>query len=152
MRSTLLILSLVFATFPLAQANNTKPAVYSWKDDKGVTHFGQRPPESVKATIVTKRRFLDDNEKAAQEAISAEWKDGDAKQEPDSRKAKIEAYEVTRIDPDRCAAAKKNLSMLSANGHIRVTETDGSKRNLDLDEKDAKIAEMHQAIAESCEE
>lgn len=153
MRSSLLIISVCITLSAPSFAN--KHSVYSWVDEKGVTHFGQRPPQDSDAVLVKKAAFQDPEEaETPQGAIGAVWPSDDQEQanEQSDRQATIRAKEVARLDLERCNAAIKNLEALTSQRQVRTMNPDGSSRLLETHERQEKISEMNQAMEESCKD
>lgn len=151
MRSQLIIISVCLTL--AAQSFANKHSVYSWVDDKGVTHFGQRPPQDSDAVLVQKARYQDPEDETAtepNEAIGAVWSDDEQEKLQRERQAKIQAAEVARLDLERCNAAIKNLEALTSQRQVRTMTEEGGSRLLEPHEREAKIKEMNQAIEESC--
>lgn len=113
--------------------------VYTWKDEKGITHYGERPPLNTDVRQVkTRAGYTTEDATASASSSSA----------PSLASA---AQELSRqVDAERCAAARYNLQVLTQGSRIRVPDESGEIRFLGDDEKAQKIAEMEQIINDSC--
>lgn len=139
----------LFATCALALcATNTMAAkgkVYTWTDDKGVVHYGERPPKDSQAALVKTRSGHSDPT-----PIPAPAAPNGASQTTSQQDANIAAAKQLK-DPDRCSIARKNLEMLNTAARIRVPGDDGNLRVLTEGDKEKKRAAMQEIIDQACE-
>ena len=115
--------------------------VYTWKDEKGVTHYGQRPPMQSDAQMIkTRAGYTTDVDTASTSSASS------------VAPLQMAAQELARqIDKERCEAARHNKQLLAQGSRIRVPDENGQARFLEDDERSAKIAEMDTIISDSCQ-
>lgn len=115
--------------------------VYTWKDDKGVTHYGERPPINGDARMVkTRAGYTTDTESTSSAASSS------------AAPLQLASQELARqVDKERCEAARYNLQLLSQGSRIRVPDESGQVRFLGDDERNQKVADMEKIIRDSCE-
>ena len=136
---TTLILS--FTCYLLA-ANHAFAApgkVYKWTDEKGRTHFSERPPLGTQTEVVK-----------PQIGHSEPVNYGAAAPEKAKEEKKAEADKEALKDPERCDAARKNLDTLKTYTRIKIKGEDGEYRFLTPDEQTQKTNEAAKAIEESC--
>lgn len=144
MRRMILTSSLLLALSTTAMASQ----VYKWVDAQGVTHFGAQPPQGQQATSIN--TATPPPKPAEPEATATFDSDGDAQQEAIERKVKqqVAAQEVER--KKYCESVRTNLAQLENNPRVRV-EVDGEVRRLKEEERQQRIGEAKQAIAENCQ-
>lgn len=125
--------------------------VYKWVDEKGVTHYGERPPQGKKAQEVEQR--LANPGAAPGTAAQPGWKE----QELEFRRRRIEAeqaeakqkreQEALRRD---CNQARDQLAqMKAARGLYRLDEK-GERVFQSDEQRNATIARLERSIAEYC--
>jgi len=136
--ASLLATSTLVATSSLA-ADTTKAKVYTWTDDKGVIHYGERPPKDVNAKLVKTRTGHSEPVPQA------------APPKPEEAVAETQQQMQRVIDPERCELARKNLRTMDGHARIKVPDEQGNLRYLTEQEKAEKRQEMEQIVSESCE-
>lgn len=146
MRSRAAFLVLVALALPaMAQ-------VYKWVDEKGRTHYGEKPPEGVKATEVGAPTPPSDPA-----AKPADWKQKEleAKRNRIEREGKEskESARAQRNEADRarrCDDARRRLTMLQE--QIRLFDRNDKGEKVYLEDKDrpAAMERERRAIAENC--
>lgn len=120
--------------------------VYKWVDAQGVTHFGAQPPQGQAAETLNtavappKPSAAETTEPAAS---------GEAEQRSIDRKVKSEVAEQEAERGRFCTTLRTNLAQLQNNPRVRVEE-EGSMRRLNEDERQARISETRQKIADTC--
>lgn len=140
--STTLALSLSFALLFLASsyAFSVPGKVYKWTDEKGLVHYSERPPLGIQTEIVKP-------ETGHSEPVNY----GSPASEKAKDEKKADAGKSSQKDPERCAAARKNLDTLKTYARIKIKGDDGEYRFLTPDEQQQKTNEATKAIEESCE-
>jgi hypothetical protein len=116
-----------------------KDKVYTWTDEKGVVHYGERPPKDSQAALIKTRT-------GHSEPIPT----------PATNTAPQNATPAAAIanslkDPERCNVARKNLEVLNSVARIRAPGEDGNMRTLTEDDKVAQRATMQEIIDQACE-
>jgi len=115
--------------------------VYTWKDENGVTHYGERPPKEANAKMVRARTGHSD-------PVPQEIEQNGHQESASEASTDI----ATRLkDPERCNAARKNMELLNGNVRIKTPDEQGVLRYITEEERQAKYEETRVAIAESCE-
>jgi Domain of unknown function (DUF4124) len=130
-----LLLGLVFTslmTSPLVFADK----IYSWVDDKGVTHYGENPPKDTPARQLNARTGHSD---------PVEYGNGEK-----DETAKAKAATGPQPSEERCETARKNLQVLSTNPRVKATDKNGENRYMTPEEMQAQVETMEQIIAEEC--
>ncbi|NQD96241.1 DUF4124 domain-containing protein [Pseudomonas sp. CrR25] len=144
MRRTILTSSLLLALSATAMASQ----VYKWVDAQGVTHFGAQPPQDQQVTTVntaappparvepkpapTFESIADPEQAAINEKV---------KQEVAAKEAERKKY---------CESVRSNLAQLENNPRLRL-EVDGEVRRLSEEERQQRIGETKQSIADNCQ-
>ncbi len=133
----------------LALCGNVMAAqVYKWVDAQGVTHFGAQPP--LGQQVETVNTVTAPAKPAAKPDTSAPDETGsEADQNSIDRKVKqqVAAQEAER--KRYCESMRTNLAQLQNNPRVRV-EDNGETRRVTEEERQARIAETRDKIAEHC--
>jgi hypothetical protein len=111
--------------------------IYSWIDEKGVTHYGKNPPKDTPSRMINARTGHSE---------PVDYSDP-AKKEGKTEGAKAA---VAAPDPERCANARKNLQVLTTNPRVRTTDANGEQRFMTPEEMQAQVETMEQIIAAEC--
>jgi hypothetical protein len=125
----------------LSQPSAAKDKVYTWTDAKGTVHFGERPPKDMKATLVKTR--TGHSEPTPAQAAAAQPKttvNSTAVNQPTSLK-----------DPERCARARENLTMLNSVARIKIQNADGVAVFLTEEDKVQQREISQRIIDQACE-
>jgi len=133
----------------LALCGNVMAAqVYKWVDAQGVTHFGAQPPQGQQ--VETVNTVTAPAKPAAKPDTSAPDETGsETDQNSIDRKVKqqVAAQEAER--KRYCESMRTNLAQLQNNPRVRV-EDNGETRRVTEEERQARIAETRDKIAEHC--
>lgn len=116
--------------------------VYTWTDAKGTVHYGERPPKNVKATLVKTRTGHSDPTPAQAAAAQANTNTATTAATNNQQSLK---------DPERCARARENLTMLNSVARIRTTNADGVAVYLTEEDKTKQREIAQQIIDQACE-
>lgn len=136
----------------LALALPAAAQVYKWVDEKGRTHYGEKPPEGVKA--VEMGAPVPPSDPAAK---APDWK----QKELDSRRNRIErdgkeAKEKDRAERTeanrsaRCEEARRRLEALQQEMRVFSRNEKGEKVYLEDKDRPAEIERERRAAAENC--
>ncbi|HSC67956.1 MAG TPA: DUF4124 domain-containing protein [Cellvibrio sp.] len=117
--------------------------VYTWKDSKGVVHYGEHPPKDVKATLV-KTRTGHSEPTPAQTATTA------TSAAPAAQAATQQA-QTSLKDPERCAKARENLAILNSVARIKTVNDAGVSVYLTEEDKARERETTQQVINQACE-
>lgn len=115
--------------------------VYTWKDSKGVVHFGERPPKDAKATLVKTRTGYSDPTPAQTAAAQPNAAAGSTANNQQS----------SLKNPERCAKARENLEILNSVARIKTVNAEGITVYLTEEDKAKQREIAQQAINEACE-
>jgi hypothetical protein len=131
----------------LALCGNVMAAqVYKWVDAQGVTHFGAQPPQGQQVETVN---TVTAPAKSAATPQPPAQEEADADQSSIDRKVKqqVAAQEAER--KRYCETMRTNLAQLQNNPRVRV-EDNGETRRLTEEERQSRINETRDKIAENC--
>lgn len=132
-------IALISAAF--SQPGFAKDKVYTWTDAKGTVHFGERPPKDVKATLVKTRTGHSDPTPAQTAAA-----------QPKTAEETAAANQQASLkDPERCAKAQENLTLLNSVARIRTVNPEGVTVYLTEEDKIKQREVSQQIIEQSCE-
>ena len=132
----------------LALCGNAMAAqVYKWVDAQGVTHFGAQPPQGQQ--VETVNTVFSPGKSATPPAPAVQEIDAEPDQRTIDRKVKqqVAAQEAER--KRYCETLRTNLAQLQNNPRVRVEEN-GETRRVTEEERQARISETRDKIAENC--
>lgn len=140
-------LTVLASGLALALCGNAMAAqVYKWVDAQGVTHFGAQPPQGQQVETVN-------TVVAPGKSVTAPAPASQEKSEPDQqsidRKVKQQVAEQEAERKRYCETMRTNLAQLQNNPRVRVEEN-GETRRITEEERQARIAETRDKIAENC--
>ncbi|MCQ4321383.1 DUF4124 domain-containing protein [Stutzerimonas stutzeri] len=131
----------------LALSSNIMAAqVYKWVDAEGVTHFGAQPPQGQPTE--TLNTAVAPPKPGVTESTASE-QSGESEQRDIDRKVKRQVAEQEAERQRYCTTLRTNLAQLQNNPRVRVEE-DGGTRRLNEEERQARIGETRQKIADNC--
>jgi len=143
MRRIILTSSLLLVLSATAMASQ----VYKWVDAQGVTHFGAQPPQGQQATTVNAAapppKPVEQQPAPTFESIS------DPEQAAINEKVKQEVAAKEAERKKYCESVRTNLAQLENNPRVRV-EMEGEVRRLTEEERQQRISEAKQSIADNC--
>ena len=122
--------------------------VYKWVDEKGTTHYGERPPQGRKAQQVEQHLT---NPGPASDRPS--WKEKDL--EFRGRRIETEQAEGKRKQRDdaqrqACNQARDQLGQMKSASRSYRLDDKGERVFLSDEERSASIAQAEQALAQRC--
>lgn len=127
--------------------------IYRWVDEKGVTHFGEKPPapgvgEKIRVNSQNPSSTPKQESDASTPNSSADAGKG-APSEPalDPEVAKAQA-EITKKN---CEIYTTNLRVLKESARIREAAADGQVKMLSEEEKQSRIKEAEKYLADNCQ-
>jgi hypothetical protein len=141
MRLTILAGGLLLALSSGAMASQ----VYKWVDAQGVTHFGAQPPQGQSAEALN--TATPPPKPIATEPIDSEA--NGSKQRNIDQQVKKQVAEQEAERQRYCTTLRTNLAQLQNNPRVRVEE-EGEMRRLNEEERQTRIGETKQKIAEIC--
>ena len=121
--------------------------VYKWVDAQGVTHFGAQPPQDQSAEVLN--TATPPPKPIAAEPIEPEPTAGSEQRDID-RQVKKQVAEQEAERQRYCTTLRTNLAQLQNNPRVRVEE-EGQMRRLNEEERQTRIGETKQKIADTCD-
>ncbi|WP_213436046.1 MULTISPECIES: DUF4124 domain-containing protein [Lysobacteraceae] len=131
-------------------------AVYSWKDDKGVTHYSDAPP----AKGAAKKRELHAPAPATAPVVAAKTEakadgklDEKAQAEANATAAKAQAEKLAAIRAANCKTAQSNLAMLQQTASPVGVDANGDGKidsEYSAEQRAAQTQSMQAAVASNC--
>ena len=125
--------------------------VYKWVDEKGVTHYGERPPQGKKAEEVEQR--LANPGPAPGKAAQPGWKEQDL----EFRRRRIETEQTEAKNKQReasqrqaCNQARDQLAQMRSARRLYRLDEKGERVFQSDDERNASIARLEQLVSERC--
>jgi hypothetical protein len=125
--------------------------VYKWVDEKGVTHYGERPPLGRKADAVEQR--LANPAPAPEKALQPDWKE----KEIEFRKRRIASEQSEAKDRQKemsqrqaCNQARDQLAQFKSARRLYRLDEKGERVFQSDDERNAAVARLDQLVAERC--
>ncbi len=149
-RNSKLFRALVHFFALMAIAASASAQVYKWVDEKGVTHYGERPPQGKKASEVP-NKLGTPGPGAASPAEDWQQKDRAFRQ----RKIQADtADEKQKQDAARrqeqCNQQRDLLARLKQSGRSYTLNEKGERVYMNDAERDAAIARQEKLTAEQC--
>lgn len=124
--------------------------VYKWVDEKGVTHYGERPPQGRKANEVEQRLA---NPAAPGKAAQPDWKE----QEIEFNKRRIKSEQTESRNKEReanqrhaCEQARYQLNRIKSANRLYRLDEKGERVYQSEEERSAAMARLEQQVAERC--
>lgn len=132
--------------------------IYSWRDQDGVMHFGEKPPENaqeLKKKVIAdappnsnpvERNHIIDSQRLLR-AFDEER--AEHKQQKAKEKAQLQAEEKKREEP--CRRAKKELDRIENGSPYVVVDEQGQEHDLNADEDQEFRRRLRETIAQHCD-
>lgn len=143
MRSTIFASALLLAL----SGNLMAGQIYKWVDAQGVTHFGAQPPQGQAVETIN---TATPSTKAAPPAAAEPETAGETEQRDVEHKVRKQVAEENARRQQYCTTLRTNLAQLQNNPRVRIEEG-GEVRRLSEEERQARILEAKQKIAENCD-
>jgi hypothetical protein len=126
---------------------------YKWVDDKGVTHYGENPPDTETASVLNVKSGASSDQAQAIDALEARRKAANTPNTPsaDDKSAVIE-QKNREIMAKNCNIQRQNMSQLKANRRVKETNDKGEVRYLNEEEIANRIKEVESYISENCKD
>ena len=124
--------------------------VYKWVDEKGGTHYGERPPQGSKAREVEKKLA---SPLPATPGRTEDWqqKDRELRQRQIQAEAAEEKKQQTaKRQREQCDQQRDLLERLKMGRRSYSLNAQGERVYLDDSERDAAIARQEKLVAERC--
>ena len=125
--------------------------VYKWVDEKGTTHYGERPPTGAKAQEV--EQHLVNPGPAPGKADQPSWSEKDL--EFRSRRIKTEQVEAKRKQQEdaqrqACRQARDELGQMKMARRLYHLDEKGERIFQTDEERSASIARQEQLVSQRC--
>lgn len=133
--SRLLSSALCLSLLLFSHSSLSSKDFYKWEDENGVVHYSAHPPKDKPNTKVRTTNIYGD---PASEIPQKE-----------SKAATQVAEQEASKDPERCAAARKNLETMKNNARIKIKEGD-SYRFLGPEEVEKQMKTAREIIKQDC--
>ena len=159
MRISKFWMAVLTAAITLAAMDATaKDEVYRWVDDKGVVHFGDRPPEKTTAEAINLRETDSTGVKPLTDPAASTEASGEA--EPSfAEQQRTERAERRRVAAERqaaidagCKQRREIVAQLEPSTRVMVRGEDGDVYRLDDNERLKALNEAKAYIAENCKD
>lgn len=132
--------------------------IYRWVDDKGVVHFGDRPPRqtdvekiSIPQSHVTGSQASTDSAPVNEEGLQ-EPQPNIAQQLREERAEARREYEAkAEATAKSCKKAREVVSQLEPMPRVMVTHEDGTVTRMDDNDRLEQLGKAQAFIAENCE-
>jgi len=155
MRHLSFITALLVFSVPIA----AQQQVYRWVDDKGVTHFGAKPPENKEATRIDAKAAPNPSGSSAapQPAATADNKKtsspANSSEQPvlDEDQMIKELMEQEAEYTQFCEQNRTNLTQLRNNPRLRYTDDNGETHTVTEEIRQQRIVEAEQNIKDFCQ-
>lgn len=141
---------LILASFLFALSSTALAApIYTWSDERGVTHYGAQPPQGQSANSVALRHAPSPGPASAPRTPSpAEL--AAAEQEKLDALAKREQTAKEAQRQQHCSELRGALAQLRNSPRVRM-EIEGELRRLSEEERQAQIDKTRESLAEHCD-
>ncbi len=125
--------------------------VYKWVDEKGTTHYGERPPQGKKAQEVEQR--LANPALAPGKAVQPNWKDKDL--EFRSRRIETEQAEAKQTQQEAanrqaCNQARDSLAQMKSARRLYRLDEKGERVYESDEARQASVAQLEALVAQRC--
>ena len=140
--------SILFIATLSTQAFATK--LYKWVDEKGVTHYGETPPDLDTATKLNIKTGASSDQAKAVERLEADRKarnDAGSKQPTPNAEVDAQNREIIKRN---CEIQKRNLGQLTANRRIKETDESGNVHYLSEEDIATRTKDIKTYIKENC--
>jgi len=155
MRNLFFITALLVFSVPVA----AQQQVYRWVDDKGMTHFGAKPPEGANAEQVSSKKppLLSGSSSAATAPEKSEVgmsnpanAINNAQQQALDGKAQDDAAEEEAERVKFCEETREMLAQLRNNPRLSYTDDEGEVHRLTEEARQQRITDAESYIADIC--
>lgn len=146
MRIVCMLAALVLATGAQGQ-------IYKWVDEKGQTHYEERPPEGKDPKDAKKMTTPAASKDAPKGAAGGDWKQKDMefKQRQQERAQADAVQEKKRAQREKaCVTAREDLEYNEQRGRFYSTDDKGEKKFRTDEEQAAVVAAARRKVQELC--
>ena len=128
--------------FSMTLSFESHAEIYKWTDDKGVTHYTERPPKERESTTLKTSHnppstpYSPTTEKKPEEVASAA-----EPEKTEEQKAQEKEY---------CERAKSNLKVLNEHARVRTKNKKGEMEILSTEAKQKELDQANTSISDYC--
>jgi len=125
--------------------------VYKWVDEKGMTHYGERPPQGGKAQELQAGQAP--SEPPPGQAAQSTWqeKERDFQQRRiEARQAEVKAKQQAAALRAACNQERDQIAQLKSAGRVYHLDDNGQRVFESEVERNASIARREQMVTERC--
>ena len=125
--------------------------VYKWVDEKGVTHYGERPPQGKKAREVEQR--LGNPGPAPGNSARQNWKDKDLEfrgRRIEAEQAQAKQQRQEAADRQTCNQARDRVAQMKTARRVYRLNEKGERVYQSDEEHQAAIAQLDRLVSERC--
>lgn len=125
--------------------------VYKWVDEKGTTHYGERPPQGTRGKAV--EQHLANPGPTPGTAAQPGWKEQDLefrKRRIQAEQAEAKSMQLEESRRQACTQARNQLAQLNSARRIYRLDEKGEPAFQSDAERNASVARLEQQIAERC--
>ena len=156
MRFATFFMIIFIGTFTVwASQSAAQEEIYRWVDDKGVVHFGDRPPQqadvekiSIPESQIQPSEGSDPVDQEASQSPQPNLAQQLREERAEARKKREANAEVT---VESCAKARELVSQLEPSTRVIVEYEDGTVTRLDDNERLDTLGKAKTFIAENCD-
>jgi len=140
--------SFILITTLVLLSSNAVAAIYKWKDEAGLVHYGSMPPQGIKAQRMgVSTAYTPTPAKKTAKSGSTENTGSGDKTTPDNDKK--DKYTQQQHDT-LCKNAQKDLATMNKAGRIRVKQDDGSSAVLSDKDRQDRVKRMQAMATKHC--
>lgn len=124
---------------------------YKWKDEAGVTHYGETPPSTQNAVKIRVSSGAPSDPEPADQSATATQPQAGSNPLPTEADINRKIRERNKaIKEKNCEIQRQNLGQIRSNGRIRETDDNGQTRYLSGAEIDRRRGEIETFLRENC--
>lgn len=141
---------MAFLAVALAATGAFAQTLYKWVDEKGVTHYSEKPPEDRKAAKV---EIKVEPAKPGADDWRAREQQFRQRQIEQSQKDQAAAQQKARADAERdkrCRRARESLDSLRNARRLHTLDEKGERVYLEDSQRPAEIAKWEREASEAC--
>jgi len=140
--------SFILITTLLVLSGNASAAIYKWKDEAGLVHYGSMPPQGIKAQRMgVSTAFTPAPPKNTAKPDSKETAASGEKETPED--GKKDKYTKQQHDT-LCNNAQKDLATMNKGGRLRVKQEDGSTAVMTDKDRQERMKRMQSMVTKHC--
>lgn len=141
-------ISFIYLSALLIISGTASAAIYKWKDEAGLVHYGSMPPQGANAQKMgVSTAFTPAPSKKAAKPDSKENSTSGEQTAPEAGKKDKYTQEQHNT---LCKNAQKDLATMNKAGRIRVKQDDGSTAVLPDKDRQERIKRMQAMAAKHC--